>query len=333
MASVEIDALIGRPAGETEAGMEAPAHGATTAVKRGCSCGGSGGTSTAAPLPALPAAPASDAVDAERQAEAPVSPGLHPEGASMGMVMSSPGAFHGPLEPPEGVQMTTIAATGPVQPAALAKSASSRKRSASAAIDSGIPNGGNGPHRVVSAVPNRAALCPTPGFGAVVTAPLAAGAATAAASPPTPRPKRSRRVVGRDPMPREQRVYFTCAACGYDHNHIRKRTCDRCRAPKIAMPSGSAAEAARNARRAADAELRRGAAANAAAESHDREGAEGGARGSLPSLAPAPAGAFEVGGGQGGGSGNGPWPSLAPALGGRPPTSVGANRADHQTRP
>lgn len=333
VASVEIDALIGPPAGGTEAGMKAPAHGATPAAKLGCSCGGSGGASAAAPPPAVPPAQLSDAVGDENPVGAPVSRELGPEEASVGIGMSSPGAPHGPLDPPKGVRMTVAAATVPVQPAALTKSASSRKRSASAVIDLGIADSSSGPRQGLPAVPNWAALSPTPRIGAVATAPLAAVAAVAAASPPTPRPKRSRRVVGRDPMPREQRVYFTCAVCGHDRNHIRKRTCDRCRAPKIAMPSGSAAEAARSARRAVDAELRREVAATAAAESRDRGGAEGGARGSLPSLAPAPADASEAGDGQGGGRGARPWPSLAPALGGRPPASVGANRADDDTRP
>lgn len=332
VASVEIDALIGPPVGGSEAGMEAPAHGAAPAAKRGCSCGGSGGASAAAPPPAVPPAQASDAVGDEHLVGAPVSRGLSPEEASAGMAMSSPEARHGPLEPPEGVRMTVAAATVSVQRAALTKSTSLQKRSASAAIDLGVADSGSGPRRGLPAVPNWTALSPTSRIGAVATAPLSAVAAAAAASPPTPRPKRSRRVVGRDPMPREQRVYFTCAACGHDRNHIRKRTCDRCRAPKIAMPSGSAAEAARSARRAVDAELRRGVAATAAAESRDRGGAESGARGPLPSLAPAPAGASEAGEGQGGGSGTSPLHSLAPALGGRPSAFVGANRADDQTR-
>lgn len=329
MASVEIDALIGPPAGGTAAGMEASAH----AAKRGCSCGGSGGASAATPPPAVPPAQASDAVGNERPEGAPVSRGLGPEEASVGIATSSPGVPHGLLEPPEGVRMAVAAATLPLPPAALTKSVSSRKRSVSAAIDPGIADSGSSPRRGLSAVPNWADPSPTPRIGAVATEPLAAVAAAAAASPPTPRPKRSRRVVGRDPMPREQRVYFTCAACGHDRNHIRKRTCDRCRAPKIAMPSGLAAVAVRSARRAVDAEVRWGVAATAAAESRDSGGAESGARGSLPSLAPAPAGASEAGDGQDRGSGSGLWPSLAPALGGRPPASVGANRADDQARP
>jgi len=83
-----------------------------------------------------------------------------------------------------------------------------------------------------------------------------------------PRFKRSRRVVGRDLVPREQRVYYTCGACGHDRNHIRKRTCGRCRAPKSAPPSGATATASRGARRA-------GASAAAGATGQPDEGARG----------------------------------------------------------
>lgn len=327
VAVVEIDALIGPRAGGTKGGKGAPGPGGTPAAETGCSCGGSGGGAPAAPPPALPPAPASDAVNNEGPLDASISPVVRPEGAPVGIAMGSQGAHCGPLEPPESVRATVAAATGPVQLPLLAKSASSRKRLASPATDPGIADGGGGPRRAVTAVAKRVALSPKPGIVAVATASDSAGASAAAASSPAPRPKRSRRVVGRDPMPREQRVYFTCTACGYDRNHIRKRTCDRCRAPKIAMPSGSAAEAARSARRAADAELRWGAPGAATAEARDGGGAKGGSRCSLPSLAPAPVGGSEAGGGPEEDRGSGSWPSLVPLLGDPPP--AGTNHADH----
>lgn len=219
------------------------------------------------------------------------------------------------------------AARGP----ALPKLASAGKRLASATHDPFIADGEGGPRRTDTAVAKRVALSPKPGIVVVAKASSSTGTVAAAASPPAPRPKRSRRVVGREPMPREQRVYFTCAACGYDRNHIRKRTCDRCRAPKIAMPSGSAVEAARSARRGADAEPRWGVAGAAGAEAHDGGGAGRASRGSLPGLAPAPVGVSEAGGAAGGGKGSASWSSPLHPLRGRPPTSSGASHPDHHS--
>lgn len=325
VASVEIDALIGPPAGGT--GMGTPNPEAIPVADAGCDCGGSGGGAAAAPSPTLPQAPASDVVDNVDPLDASLSAGLRPKGVSVGFALGFLCAPHGRPEPPEAERTTMAAARGP----ALPKLASAGKRLASATHDPFIADGEGGPRRTDTAVAKRVALSPKPGIVVVAKASSSTGTVAAAASPPAPRPKRSRRVVGREPMPREQRVYFTCAACGYDRNHIRKRTCDRCRAPKIAMPSGSAVEAARSARRGADAEPRWGVAGAAGAEAHDGGGAGRASRGSLPGLAPAPVGVSEAGGAAGGGKGSASWSSPLHPLRGRPPTSSGASHPDHHS--